>query len=229
MSRKKNYFIVLDTETCNMVEQPLPYDLGWVVCDRYGNIYERRSYVIKEIFIGLKDVMASAYYSKKIPMYWEDIKAGKRVVANMWDIRRVMMDDMKKYNICSVGAYNMRFDTNALNNLIRYVTKSWKRYWFPYGTKTFCIWNMACTTILNRITYKKFALQNGFVSEKDNIITSAECAYRYVTNKVDFAESHTGLEDVEIEVAIMAYCYRQHKKMNKNINPSCWRIVQKAA
>ena len=38
----KKYFIVLDSETCNTIEQPIPYDIGWVVCDRDGNIYERR-------------------------------------------------------------------------------------------------------------------------------------------------------------------------------------------
>ena len=36
---KKEYFIILDTETANSLEQPLPYDLGWVVTDRQGNSY----------------------------------------------------------------------------------------------------------------------------------------------------------------------------------------------
>ena len=44
----------------------------------------------------------------------------------------------------------------------------------------------------------------------------------------DFKEEHKGLEDVRIEVEIMAHCFRQHKKMNTNINTSCWRLVQKA-
>ena len=64
-------------------------------------------------------------------------------------------------------------------------------------------------------------------SEAGNIQTSAENCYKFLTNSIDFVESHTGLEDVEIEVAIMAECYKKHKKMSKKINPACWRIPQR--
>jgi hypothetical protein len=81
--------------------------------------------------------------------------------------------------------------------------------------------------VLNSTSYIKFALQNGFVSEKDNILTSAEVCYRFLTKQVDFIESHTGLEDVHIEIEIMAKCFSTHKKMDKKINSACWRLPQK--
>ena len=171
--------------------------------------------------------MQSAYYSEKLPRYWEDIKNGTRTLSTFWNIRRTMLDDMMAYNVKKVGAYNMGFDKRALNNLIRYVSKSFKRYFFPFGTEFFCIWNMACDVLLNRNSYVKFAVNNDFISESNNLFTSAECAYRYIINKTDFVESHTGLEDVKIEVEIMAECYRQHKKMDKTINSGCWRKVQR--
>lgn len=223
---KKEMFLVLDTETCNTVDEPLPYDIGWAVCDRYGNIYEERSFIVAETFLDMKDVMSSAYYAEKIPMYWDDIKRGSRTISGMWNIRRTMINDIKKYNIKKVGAYNMAFDKKALNNLVRYISKSFLRWWFPFGIEYFCIWNMACDILLNRTTYIKFAKQNGFLSEAGNIQTSAECAFRYIKKMVDFYESHTGLEDVKIEVEIMAQCYRQHKKMTTNIDRLCWRKVQ---
>lgn len=225
MRREK--FLVLDTETCNTIEQPLPYDIGWAVCDKYGNILIERSFVVSEVFLDLQDVMKSAYYAEKIPQYWEDLKTGKRKMLNMWAIRKIMKEDIKAYKIRKVGAYNMAFDKRALNNLMRYVSKSWCRWWFPYGIEFFCIWNMACDTILNRTSYIKFAIQNGLISNSDNIQTSAESAYKYIKKLVDFKENHTGLEDVKIEIEIMAECYRQHKKMTKNIDPSCWRKVQR--
>ena len=227
MSRQKKYFIVLDTETCNTIEQPLPYDLGWVVCDRKGNIYERRSFVIAETFLGMRDVMKSAYYAEKIPQYWEDIKNNDRVIKGMWDIRKDFIADMKKYNVKKVGAYNMAFDKRALNNLMRYVSKSFCRWWFPFGTEFFCIWSMACQVLLNRTSYIKFALKNGLISSTDNVQTSAECCYKYIRDNIDFKESHTGLEDVLIEVEILAECYRQHVKMDTKINCACWRKVQR--
>lgn len=222
----KKYFLVLDTETCNSVEEPIPYDIGWAICDKKGNIYERRSYIVAETFCDMQDVMVSAYYAEKIPMYWEDLKTGKRKLQQMWNIRKAMLSDMKKYKVSAVCAYNMGFDRTALNNLIRYVSKSWARYWFPFGTEYICIWNMACNHILNRTTYINFAEKNGFISQKNNLLTSAECAYRYITDSLDFVESHTGLEDVEIEVEIMVECFRQKKALKKEINPGCWKVVQ---
>lgn len=226
MSRTKK-FLVLDTETCNTVEQPIPYDIGWVVCDKYGKIYAERSFVVAEVFLDMRDVMKSAYYAEKIPQYWDDIKSGKRTIAPMWKIRKAMCEDIRNYKIREVGAYNMAFDKRALNNLMRYVSKSWRRWWFPFGVGFFCIWSMSCDTLLNRTSYVRFAERNGLISEANNIQTSAECAYRYITEQADFIESHTGLEDVKIEVAIMAECYRQHRKMERKINPACWRKVQR--
>ena len=220
-------FLVVDTETCNSIEQPLPYDIGYAICDRHGEVYLKRSFVVAEIFLDLKETMKSAYYAEKIPTYWEDIKNGKRELKTFFNIKKTVYDDMKKYNIKKVGAYNMAFDKRALNNLVRYVTKSRFRWFFPFGTEFFCIWNMACTTILNTKTYIDFAVKNGLVSNADNVLTSAESAYKFLTNEVDFTESHTGLEDVEIEVAIMASCYRTHKKLDKTINTSCWRLPQR--
>lgn len=227
MGRKKEKFLVIDTETCNSVEQPLPYDIGYAICDRQGNVYLERSFVIAEIFLDMKDVMKSAYYAKKIPMYWEDIKNGKREIKTFWNIRKQLIADMKEHGVRKVGAYNMGFDKRALNNLIRYVSKSFCRWFFPFGTQFFCIWSMACSTLLNTSTYIKFAEKNGLVSEKNNILTSAESCYKFLKKNLEFSESHTGLEDVKIEIEIMAKCYATHKKMNKEIYSACWRVPQR--
>ena len=45
----------------------------------------------------------------------------------------------------------------------------------------------------------------------------AETVYRYITQDTDFVESHTGLADVRIEIAIFAYCMAKHKKMRKTL------------
>ena len=227
MSRKKEMYLVIDTETANTIEQPLPYDIGYAICDRYGNIVVERSFVVAEIFLDHKEMMKSAYFAEKIPHYWEDIKNGTREIKSIFNIRKQIKADMKEWNVKKVGAYNMGFDKRALNNVIRYCSKSLIRWFFPFGTEYFCIWHMACQVVLNSTSYIKFALQNGFVSEKDNILTSAEVCYRFLTKQVDFIESHTGLEDVHIEVEIMAKCFSTHKKMDKKINSACWRLPQK--
>lgn len=223
---KSEKYLVLDTETCNTIEQPIPYDIGWAICDKWGHVVVERSFVVAEIFLDMKDVMKSAYYADKIPMYWEDIKLGNRTIKRMWEIRKIMKDDIKNFHVRKICAYNMAFDKRALNNLIRYVSKSFLRWWFPFGVEFVCIWHCACQVLLNRKTYIEFAEKNGLISDCGNIKTSAECAYKYITNNIDFEESHTGLEDVKIEIEILRECFRQKKRMDKSINTSCWRMVQ---
>ena len=227
MARRKEMYLVIDTETANSIEQPLPYDIGYAVCDRFGHIVLERSFVVAEIFLDHKEMMKSAYFAEKIPHYWEDIKNGTRKIKSIFNIRKQIKEDMKKYRIKKVGAYNMAFDKRALNNVIRYCSKSLIRWFFPFGTEFFCIWSMACQVLLNSTSYIKFALQNGLESEAGNIQTSAEACYKFLINSVDFTEEHTGLEDVRIEIDIMAKCFSTHKKMDKNINTSCWRLPQR--
>jgi hypothetical protein len=227
MARKKEMYLVIDTETCNTLEQPMPYDIGYAITDRYGNIAIEKSFVVAEMFLDRKDLMQSAYFAEKIPQYWEDIKNGKRVIKTLWNIRKELHDDMKAYGVKKVGAYNMGFDKRALNNITRYATKSFCRWFFPFGTEYFCIWNMACQVLLNSTSYVKFAMQNGLQSDKGNLLTSAESCYKWLKNKVDFIEEHTGLEDVKIEIEIMAKCFSTHKRMDKNIYSACWRLPQK--
>lgn len=227
MARRKEMYLVIDTETANSIGQPLPYDIGYAVCDRFGHIVLERSFVVAEIFLDHKEMMKSAYFAEKIPHYWEDIKNGTREIKSIFNIRKQIKEDMKKYRIKKVGAYNMAFDKRALNNVIRYCSKSLIRWFFPFGTEFFCIWSMACQVLLNSTSYIKFALQNGLESEAGNIQTSAEACYKFLTNSVDFTEEHTGLEDVRIEIDIMAKCFSTHKKMDKNINTSCWRLPQR--
>lgn len=219
--------LVIDTETTNSIEQPLPYDVGYAIVDtETGEILTEKSFVVAEIFLD-KELMSSAYFAEKIPQYWEDIKEGKRVIKSICNIRKAIKEDMKKYDVTRVGAYNMGFDNRATRNDIRYISSSLVKWFFPFGTEFFCIWNMACSSILNTENYINFALNNGFVSECNNIQTSAEIAYRYLKNEIDFFESHTGLEDVKIEIEIMLAVLQSGMEYDDKICSSCWRKVQK--
>ena len=230
MDKRKKYYIVLDTETANEIPDQLVYDLGFVVTDKQGNIYERYSFVISDIFINEKELMKTAYYSEKLPQYYEGIKNKEWICCTLHQAQIIIKQVMTQYNISAVLAYNMNFDRTALTNTQRYITKSKYRYFFPYGTEFQCIWHMACQVLCTQTTYLKWAIENNKMSPSGKFIsTSAETVYQYLSCQDDFAESHTGLEDVLIETQIFARCVRQHKKMDKNINRLCWRIpTQKA-
>lgn len=224
----KKYFIVLDTETANDVEQPLVYDVGFTICDRHGNIYERHSYVIYDVYVLMKDLMETAYYHKKLPIYEYGLKHGLFKMVNLMTLRRIIYQKIKEYNIKDVGAFNGYFDLIlALNKTLRYITKSKYRYFFPYGVKFFCIWHMATQTICLQKTYQEWTRAHGYVSPKGNIRTDAETIYRYY-HETSFKESHTGLDDAIIETFIFAKAIAQHKPMQRRIYRACWRIPNTA-
>lgn len=218
---------ILDTETANSVDTPLPYDIGYQIVEvPTQKVLVKRSFIVQETFMD-KSLMTSAYYAKKLPKYWEDLKSGKREMKRITTIKKIIAEDMKKYDCKLVGAYNMAFDNRATKNGIRYNTYSAYRWFFPYGTEFFCIWNMACTSFMRSKHYIKWALKNGFVSPSGNIQTSAEVAYRYITKNNDFVESHTGLEDVEIETAIFFKVLQSKMKFEFDVQYAPWRVVQR--
>ena len=225
----RHYYLVCDIETANHAEDALAYDVGLAIVDRNGTVYEKHSYICKEIFFDEADLMQSAYYARKIPEYHEGIADGSRKVATLYEIRAKVFEMYEFWHYKAVMAYNAYFDNSGLNRTQRYITKSKYRWFFPYGVPVHCIWHMACQTICSLKKYHKFCADNGFVSKAGNIQTSAEVVYRFLTNNPDFEEEHKGLEDVLIEAYIFAECVRKHKKMNRNINRACWRIPQRKA
>lgn len=221
------YRMIIDTETANGLEQPLPYDVGYIIVDdETAEIMVERSYIVAEIFFDA-ELMSDAYYAEKIPQYWDDIKNGKRKIARISSIRRIIAADCKKYNIRLVGAYNMGFDRRAIKNDIRFCTGSALRWFFPYNIKYFDVWTMACTSILQTPEYIIFCETNGLISEKGNILTSAEAVYRYLQNDISFTECHTGLEDVRIEKDIFFAVLASGLDYEDNIQSACWQKVQK--
>lgn len=225
--RKNQFLLVLDTETADTIQHPLFYDLGYKILNRKGEVAVVRSFCIYEIYCGEREMMKSAYYADKLPQYEEELDRGERKLVKLETARRIILKDMKKYNISRVYAYNMNFDKRAMNNGRRHATNNKYKFFFPFGTEFRCIWNMACQVLLARPSYIKFALKNGYVSAKNNILTNAECCYRYLTGDTDFEEAHKGIDDVNIEAEILLACFRQHKKMNTEPYCACWRLVQR--
>ena len=226
IDRRHIYGICLDTETANTIQTEggldmsnvLFYDLGFQVIDSHGRTYGKKfSFVNSDIFYHEKELMKSAYYAKKIPQYLNDILEGKRIVANTYEIRKALCDVIKEYNCQFVVAHNARFDYNSLNNTERWVTKSKFRYFLPYGIEWWDTLKMARSVLGQMPTYRRFCEENGYLTKNNQLRFTAEIIYRYITKDLDFVESHTGFEDVEIETEILRYCHRQHKAMKKKL------------
>ena len=226
IDKRRNYIMVVDVETAGGLDNPLVYDIGYAITDKQGNIYETRSFIIEEIFYN-RPLMTSAYYSEKVPKYLKDIANGTRTVVPFLEMRDDFIALAEKYNIKTLGAYNLMFDTRALTNTIRNITKEPRAKFLPRAlkdVKMMCIWCLACEVLYTQKTFGRVAIRNGWVSEVGNFRTTAEVGHRYITGNTDFEEEHTGLEDVLIEIGIMAYAFRQNKKRIGGVFENPWRI-----
>ena len=227
IDKRIKYMIVLDCETAPCDKEldevtpinMLTYDLGWVVTDKRGNVYAKRSFVVTDIFLDEKELMKSAYYANKIPQYWESIKAGERVLKSFYNVRKALLEDIQTYGITEVYAHNMRFDYGSLNNTERWLTKSKYRYFFPREVVICDTLKLARQLIATMPTYQRFCEENGYMTKHKvpQPRLTAEIIYRFISGNEDFKEEHKGLEDCMIEKEILAYCYRKHKHMDARL------------
>lgn len=215
MDKRKSYFLTIDTETTNGFDDPIVYDIGGCIHTKDGEVMETFSFVIYEVFCGMKDLMQSAYYAEKIPKYKEEIAKGERKIVRYSTAKKYIRQLCEKYNVKAIVAHNMRFDYRSTTRTQRYLTKSKYRYFLPYGVELWDTLKMANDTICKQKTYKEWAKANGYVTKNGRVQATAEVLYKYISGDNNFQEEHTGLADVLIEKEIFTNCFRQHKAMRK--------------
>lgn len=226
--RVKKY-LVLDTETTTPVKMEgftrnqLVFNIGYQIVDKKGNVFLERSYVINDIFDNM-DYMQNAYFWEKYPQYLTGLETGKYERISWIDCLTEIYKLIQECNVSVVAAYNLAFDLNAM----AYTNKTLRGKEFQLFDKLekLCIMGMCAETVCQQRTFQRMALREGWITESGKFLsTKAETVYKYATNQVDYIEEHTALEDVKIEVELMALCFRQHKKMSKGIVANAYRKV----
>ena len=205
-------FLFMDSETAETpkidgqldVGNGQVYDLGLMVIDDEGKIYEKISLINEDVFFRMPQSMQKAYFADKIPQYLEDMRMGKRKIVDSWQMYRIFHKLCQKYNISAVVAHNAYFDIKVLNATMRYQTKSRCRWFIPWGMEVIDTLKLARNTFAKDPQYVTFCKEKGYMTnhEKPRPRLTAEILYKYITGCYEFEESHTGLEDVEIEAQI---------------------------
>lgn len=190
------------------------YDIGMMVMNDKGEILKKVSLVNEDVFFGMPEAMEKAYFADKIPQYLADMRQNKRQIVNTWQGRKIMRELCEEYNVQGIVAHNARFDVTALNATMRYQSKSKCRYFMPYGVQVLDTMKMAQETFGNDPAYIAWCEEHGYMTnhQTPRPRMTAEVLYRYIMNDNEFEESHTGLEDVEIEAVIFLKCM---EKMGK--------------
>ena len=224
---KAKTFLTLDTETVGLPPLNLVYDLGYTIHNKAGVIVARRNWLIEDIITDGRAMMG-AFYAKKIFSFYIPALDAQTVRLAKWvDVVEMLAADIIDYDVDVVTAYNARFDVGALRAT---ALKMQTGKILPRKVDLLCIWQFACETVLKSPSYHRAAAQHGWISEAQNVRTTAEHTYKYITGQPDFVEGHTALSDAEIETEILAHCFRQKKKIPyNNLSGIPWRVAQVAA
>lgn len=227
-------FIVLDTEGVNdgkpntnsLGANALVYDVGLVVADRQGNIYDRFSIVNTDVFYQ-NSLMESAYYHEKIPQYIEGI--GENWEPMSWlQIVNLMRDLVMDYQVRDIWAYNVSYDQAATNYTTAKASNGFRRFFAPYGTRYRDVWDYAGSTLCATKKYVEWCIENGFVSASGNPSTNADTVGKYLRGSMEYKEQHTALSDAEDELYILLAAMKRKQKARDSRGQG-WRDAAKIA
>lgn len=228
LASRKEKFIVLDVEGYSTAR---PYNIGYIIADRYGTIYKRVSVAFpatiwENIIDMMKTRQAEEMTKANIQEILQSMETSRRKrkydFVSCETFKHRFAKDIERYRVKRLFAYNVSFDKSALKRL--------------FGEKDFAKLNLEyCDIITGILTaklmtrkYIDFCVLNGFITEKGNVMTKAEIVYKYLTNCLDFVEEHTGLADVLIEYQILLTALNSGKKLD--FSPcQAWRKLKKFA
>lgn len=222
---KKQYFAILDTETC---KDDSVADIGIVICDRHGNIVKSMGVLVGENF-GQKELFydpsTTGFWGKaaaatRQTAYNEMVARGERMIASTAAVNKWITQAIASFNP-ELTAYNLAFDKDKC-----------AKSGIQLGDfkNSFCLWQAAVGNICKTKDYKNFVMQNhGFNTPTElgnmSMKTNAEMVAGYLGGAF-VTEPHTALEDArDFELPILRAILKKKDWRNK-VLPYNWREWQ---
>lgn len=213
--RRKERFIVLDVEGLQGLK---PYDVGYIISDKEGKIYKKHSFcLVGNLFMNAAECKSTVEQARvmtvrNILAISEDFERKKKFqkwkpISNT-TFKKLLLHEIKRYNVTAIYAFNVNFDKAMLRNVFGGE--------FEDLTEKVEFRDIQTAILMTRLLCEKyldFCYKNNFRTEKGYPQCKAETVYRYLTNTLTFEEAHTGLEDCEIELQILLSAIRSKKKL----------------
>lgn len=209
--KTQKYLLFIDTETIgtlNVIESVMPFEIGIKVYNTYEHEIEKeKSYIVRKFFNN-KYVMMSTFSATKYPTYTELINNDKRYKnSSVAEISNDLSAIIKKYNIQIMVAHNGDFDKEATARLFNEfgvdnplkkldlldTMELSKIITYSRDYANYCLNNK---TILDDLK------QSCFITNSGRVKTTAQAIYSYIVQDPYYKESHTALDDIDIEIAI---------------------------
>ncbi len=200
----------------------LPYDIGYIICDKYGKIYKKESFCILS---NLLTYRRNPNVDKKIDLIIDDSE--KLEICRTWEIvstlefKNKFCNDLKEFKIKYLYSFNNGFDKAMLKKIF---TTEFEDLSIVFRDIKLAILQ---TKLLKR-KYIDYCYQNNYVTRGGYVSTTVETIYRYLFNNQDFKEKHIAIEDVFAEYKILMNAFRAKKKI-KWENKNAWKELNDLA
>ena len=205
------YALILDTETTDF-SACFCYDCSWVIMDKEtGKIVDFKANVVEQVWHNLP-LFESAYYKEKRQKYVQMMRKHDAVMDKWGYIMRKLKQDIIKYEIEEVYAYNSDFDDKVI---------AYNCDWFKCNNPlesiaVYDIWGYASEFITGMADYQSFCETYGRFTDTGNYKGSAEVVHQFLLSDPDFIEEHMGLFDSEIEASILFECVNRGAEWGKS-------------
>lgn len=231
--KKVKYLMFIDTETIgtlNVKESVLPFEIGMKIYDTdTQKVVKERSYLVRKFFNN-KYIMLSTFSATKYPNYFEKLENDKRYkTMSVNDISKDIEKTISRYGIKIMVAHNGQFDKQAMSRLFNEFEVN-----DPFNKIDLLDTMQVSKNITFSKDYTDFCISNkdnlnsmkesNFITNSGRVRTTAQAIYCYLTNNPNFQEAHTGLEDIDIEIAIFQESINRlgNTILELNVAPS-WR------
>lgn len=234
---KEKRFLVTDTESTGLGSKAFVFDIGYVISNRRGKIFCERNFLVTEILTNPR-IMLGALYNKEwrammggklFHYYIPAINSGVLCLTKWRDVLAVLREDILTYEVDVFVAYNLPFDLGAMNKTHRLITE--KNLNFS-RLDLLCLWEFACITVcrtrLYHDTARALGKDAGWITPANNVRTTAEKVYAFLSGEHGFIESHTALHDAQIETEILHRLLARKTPIPYNVvGYMPWRKAQK--
>lgn len=231
---KQKKFLVADTETIGLAPQNLVYDFAYAITTRKETVLTR-SFLVREILTDPRTMLGALdhadwrqtfggkIFSHYIPML---DAATERKIFGWQEIVDILREDMRTHDVDVFSAYNINFDMRAMAKTQHRIQGAGKI--LEYRPALLDLWLFSCVGVLDTRLYHDVAQRMGWISEAGNVRTTAEKTFAFLTGNFDFIESHTALEDAEIEAEILRRLLAKKKRIPYDeIEHMPWQRAQK--
>jgi len=219
---KAKTFLICDTETTGLGSKAIVFDFAYVIATRKKILCER-TFLVREIITSGRLMLGALFSSdwramfgaKLFELYIPAIASGEFQIVKWRAILEQMREDMLTFGVdvfCAYAEKNINLSRLDLLDLYLFST----------------------STLLNSQLYHDFAYKHGkelgFITDANNVRTTAQATYAFLTGNPYFIESHTALADAQIETEILWRLLARKKTIPYNdVQHMPWRHAQKIA